>query len=38
MEADVRDMAILGTMILLLVLTIQVMWLTSSQRTSRRRR
>jgi hypothetical protein len=38
MEADARDMAILGTMILLIVLTMQVLWLTNGQRSWWRRR
>ena len=38
MEADARDMAILGTMILLIVLTMQVLWLTNGQRSWWQRR
>ena len=38
MEAELRDMAILATIILLWLLTLQVMRLTSRQRPTERRR
>ena len=38
MEAELRDMAILAAIILLWILTLQVMRLTSPQRSTERRR
>jgi hypothetical protein len=38
MDAQLRDMAIFFTIVLLLVLTLQLLWLTSSERSAGRRR
>jgi hypothetical protein len=38
MEAQLRDLAILAAIVLLLVLTLQVLWLTGGQRSTGRRR
>jgi hypothetical protein len=38
MEAQLRELAVLATIVLLLVLTLQIMWLTSDRRPSRRDR
>jgi hypothetical protein len=37
-EAQLRDMAILGIIVLLFVLTLQIMWLTGGRRPTGRRR
>ena len=38
MEAQLRDMAILATIVLLFVLTLQVLWLTGRRRPTTGRR
>ena len=37
-EAQLRDLAVLAAIVLLFVLTLQVLWLTGSQRPTGRRR
>lgn len=37
MEAQLRDLAILATIALLVVLTLQLLWLTSARRSTGRR-